>query len=222
MGKIAPAAFVSLSLLVLPVLTRPASVGLFLATGIGTKDKSRTETEVNSSPKQSGGTRSKCIRSRGASALFWTSLEPPIAKVLQCHEPLVERQLSIPFTVTYGNVNFPLLLVHASVNGRPATLILDTGAQFLTITPELAEGLQPTGTVEHIGLGVRTQSTRVTVSVILGGVTLPHCAAETQDLSNLSNGLEVEIDGLIGESVLSQFKAVSIDYVNHLVNFTRI
>lgn len=129
------------------------------------------------------------------------------------------EQISIPFTPTYGNVDVPLLLVRATVNGKPATLILDTGAQFLTITPELADGLQPIGTAEHIGLGVTTRSSRVIVEVKLGGATLSHCAAETQDLSGLSSGLGVKIDGLIGESVLFQFKAVTIDYTNHRVDF---
>ena len=129
----------------------------------------------------------------------------------------VKQQISVPFAATYGNVGVPLLLVQATVNGKPATMIFDTGAQFLTITPDLAEGLQPIATDEHFGLGIRTQSSRVIVQVKLGGVTLPQCVAETEDMSSLSSGLGVKIDGLVGESLLSRFKTVTIDYVNRMV-----
>jgi len=131
----------------------------------------------------------------------------------------VKQQISLPFTATYGNVGVPLLLVQATVNGKPATLIFDTGAQFLTITPELAKGLQPIATDEHFGLGITTQSSRVIVPVKLGNLTLRQCVAETQDMSNLSGGLGVKIDGLVGESLLFRFKAVTIDYENHIVDF---
>jgi len=36
-------------------------------------------------------------------------------------------------------------------------------------------------------------------------------------MSSLSSGLGVKIDGLVGESLLSRFKTVTIDYVNRMV-----
>lgn len=216
MKKIARAA-----LLAFPLLIPTALVTVLLDMGIYANDKFRIATEPKFIPKQ---IRPACWRYGQLRALGWIWLffEPTRIELLQCQEALAAERLSVPFTSTYGNVNVPLLLVQATVNGRPATLIFDTGAQFLTITPELAEGLPPLGTVEHIGLGVKTESIRVTVQIKLGGVTFPHCAAETQDLSGLSSGLGVKIDGLIGESVLSQFKSITIDYTNHTVDFAGI
>jgi len=207
------------ALLAFPLLIRPTLETTSCGHGMWVEDSCRTEAELD--PKRIDRTRWKHIP-LGALALICLFFEPTTAKLLQCQEPPVEQQVSIPFTTAYGNVDVALLLVQASINGKPATLIFDTGAQFLTITPELAEGLQPIGTAEHIGLGVKTISSRVIVPVKLGGVTLPHCAAETQDLSGLSDGLGVKIDGLIGESVLSRFKAVTIDYTNHMVDFVGI
>lgn len=207
------------ALLAFPLLIRPKLGTTSCGHGMWAEDNRRTEAKLH--PKRIDRTRWKYTR-LGWLALICLFFEPTTAKLSQCQEPPVDQQVSIPFTTTYGNVDVPLLLVQASINGKPATLIFDTGAQFLTITPELAEGLQPTGTAEHIGLGVKTISSRVIVPVKLGRIALPHCAAETQDLSGLSDGLGVKIDGLIGESVLSQFKAVTIDYANHVVDFAGI
>jgi hypothetical protein len=42
----------------------------------------------------------------------------------------------IPFTVAKGEVNIPLLLVQATINGKPVTLIFDSGAQALGVAPD--------------------------------------------------------------------------------------
>lgn len=209
------------ALLAFALLTPPALVTVLLAAGIGAKDKIGTATESEFDPKQMGRIYWKYSHLR-ALASIWLFFEPTAVKLLQCQEAPAAHRLSIPFTTTYGSVNVPLLLVQATVNGKPATLIFDTGAQFLTITPELAEGLRPIGTVEHVGLGVKTESTRVIVQIKLGGVTFPYCAAESQDLSGLSSGLGVKIDGLLGQSVLSQFTAITLNYTNNTVDFTGI
>ena len=154
---------------------------------------------------------------RLALAFIWLFFAPTTQKILQCQETPVAQRVTIPFTTAKGSIGVPLLLVQATINGKQATLILDSGAQNLTITPELANGLRPLGKVEHHGIGGKTESTVVAVQVRLGGVTFPNCLAGTQDLRAVSSGLGVKIDGLIGESVLSQFKTITIDYTNHIL-----
>jgi len=158
-----------------------------------------------------------CPLRRLALVFIWLFFAPTTEQILQCQETPVAQRVTVPFTTAGGNIGVPLLLVQATINGKQATLILDSGAQNLTITPELANGLRPLGKVEHHGIGGKTESTVVAVQVRLGGVTFPNCLAGTQDLRAVSSGLGVKIDGLIGESVLSQFKTITIDYTNHML-----
>ena len=158
-----------------------------------------------------------CPLRRLALVFIWLFFAPTTEQILQCQETPVAQRVTVPFTTAGGNIGVPLLLVEATINGKQATLILDSGAQNLTITLELASGLRPLGKVEHHGIGGNTESTVVAVQIRLGGVIFPYCLAETQDLRAVSSSLGVKIDGLIGESVLSQFKTVTIDYTNHTV-----
>src|SRR6516225_9414 len=152
-------------------------------------------------------------------AFIWLFFALTTEEILQCQETPVAQRVTVPFTTAEGNIGVPLPLVQATVNGKQATLILDSGAQNLTITPELANGLRPLGKVEHHGIGGKTESSVVVVQIRLGGVTFPNCLAGTQDLRAVSSGLGVKIDGLIGESVFSRFKTITIDYTNHMVYF---
>jgi len=154
---------------------------------------------------------------RFALAFIWLFFAPTAEEILQCQETPVVQRVTIPFTTAKGNIGVPLPLVQATINGKPATLILDSGAQNVTITPELANGLRPLGKVEHNGVGGKTESNVVVVQIRFGGVTFPNCLAGTQDLRAVSSSLGVKIDGLIGESVLSRFKTITIDYTNHMV-----
>jgi hypothetical protein len=207
------------ALLACPLLIPGPLATMSHAVGTFAEGKSRQETNLEANQGQLERTDGKYSRV-GALVLTSLALQAVNAKQRQRQEAPAPQLLSIPFKTTYGNVDFPLLLVQATINDKPATLIFDTGAQFLTITPDLAVGLQRMGTVEHVGLGVKSESSRVAVQFKLDGIVFPHCVAETEDLSGISGGLGVKIDGLIGESVLSQFKAVTIDYVNRTVDFT--
>jgi Aspartyl protease len=127
----------------------------------------------------------------------------------------------IPFTVAAGEANIPLLLVQATINGKPATLIFDSGAQALGLSPELVKGIKPMGKVNHSGVGGGTVSEVVPVDLQLGTDSFHRVLAETNDLKAINSGLGVHVDGFLGESILSQYKTVTIDYANKVVILSR-
>jgi hypothetical protein len=191
---------------------------ILVAAGASANDKSRTETASEPNCAQISHRYREYGRiGRLALAFIWLFFAPTTDKILQCQKTPVAQRVTVPFTTADGNVGVPLLLVQATINGKQATLILDSGAQHLVITPELANGLRPLGKVEHGGIGGKTKSSVVAVQIRLGGVTFPYCLAETDDLRAVNSSLGVKIDGLIGESVLSRFKTITIDYTNHMV-----
>jgi Aspartyl protease len=127
----------------------------------------------------------------------------------------------VPFTVAKGEVNIPLILVQATVNGKSATLIFDSGAQALGLAPELVKGVKPMGKVNHSGVGGGTVAEVVPVDIQFGSDSFHRVLAETNDMKPLNSSLGVHIDGFLGECILSQYKTVTIDYANRVVIMSR-
>lgn len=118
------------------------------------------------------------------------------------HNCTLRRRASIP-------VSFPgLPLVQAEINGKPATLILDTGAESAVLTAAAARRLGVTTkydfarSVRGIGQAVQTGDARLD-SFRLGSATLAYPRALVGAFSlNLSG---IEADGLLGASLLADF-----------------
>ena len=120
---------------------------------------------------------------------------------------------TIPFTEASGCCGLPILLVHAAVDGKPATLIFDTGAQGTNVSPGIAKGARVVA--RHIGNAGATGATTspvVSVDIVVGTDDFPRTLALVNNTNQLSAGLGAHVDGLLGESIISQYKRVTIDF----------
>ncbi len=114
----------------------------------------------------------------------------------------VKRLGSVPVTMA------GLPVVPATINGRPARLILDTGAESSIISGTAARRLGVTTkydfarSMHGIGEAVQTGDARLD-SMVLGGATLAYPRALVGPVAlNLGS---VEPDGLLGASLLADF-----------------
>ena len=114
----------------------------------------------------------------------------------------IRKRASLPVSVT------GLPMVSAQINGRPATLILDTGAEHLILTASAASRLSVTTKYDFersmagIGKAIRTGDARLD-SMRLGGIALPYPRALVGDFALRVGGAEP--DGLLGASALADF-----------------
>ncbi len=114
----------------------------------------------------------------------------------------LRKRASLPLTVA------GLPIVTAEINGRPARLILDTGAEYLILSSAAARRLGVSGSYDFmrsmsgIGRSMRTGDVRLD-SMRLGGVDLPYPRALVGDVA-LHLGTS-EPDGLLGATVLGDF-----------------
>ena len=115
-----------------------------------------------------------------------------------------------------------MILLDATVNSKPAALLLDTGANNSIVDyraagfPALkldalrstgktgAEGDCLTREIPKLSLGLRSWLARRTCLM---------------DLSDASKRMGTQIDGFIGQDLLREFSAVGIDYKNGMLAF---
>ena len=115
-------------------------------------------------------------------------------------------------------------LVDARVNGSPAVLVLDTGAEHSLLDREFAQrlGLHPVAYAE-----LQTPYSSENTAVIL----VPHLDIQsvhssglrmmTDDLAATSGALGVHIDGALGNDVIRKF-TITLDYSVGTITFGRI
>jgi predicted aspartyl protease len=114
----------------------------------------------------------------------------------------LQRRASVPVTMA------GLPLVPATINGRPARLILDTGAESSIISVAAAKRLGVTTkydfarSMHGIGEAVQTGDARLD-SMVLGGATLNFPRVLVGAIALNLGG--VEPDGLLGASLLAEF-----------------
>lgn len=132
---------------------------------------------------------------------------PDIAEVHNC---TLQRRGSVPVTMA------GLPLVPATINGRAARLILDTGAESSIISGAAAKRLGVTSkydfarSMHGIGEAVQTGDARLD-SMVLGGATLKFPRVLVGPIALNLGG--VEPDGLLGASLLGDFD-LDIDLPN--------
>lgn len=113
-------------------------------------------------------------------------------------------QTVLPFNIELGRIVLTVL-----VNGKPTRMILDTGAQEIGVT----RVPNPLGmaTIQTWD-GTSSRVTQGEVLVTIGDIGIGTMALEAPWCHK--TGL-----GIIGQSVLSQFRRVIIDYDTHTVTF---
>ena len=131
----------------------------------------------------------------------------------------VERQAELPLTGGGG-----VMLVAAEINGSPVTMIVDTGAQWTTITPETVTRLNLPRDSWNGGLhqGVATYSSNVNAvarSFKIGGIELDNRSLSVAPLAP-GNAVSPQFAGLLGADFLFQFD-LDIDLPHHTLTLYR-
>ena len=111
----------------------------------------------------------------------------------------------------------PLIIVPVKVNEQgPFDFVLDTGASATIVSTKLAKDLKLSE--ELIGEGMSaggriSESMTRLESFAIGTATIKDLIAGITDLDELSQVLELKLDGIIGYNFLYCFR-VTIDYLN--------
>jgi predicted aspartyl protease len=133
-------------------------------------------------------------------------VDPEVVRAVADEAPgtncALHRRASVPLDLS------GLAVVTAQINGRPATLILDTGAESTLLTASAAKRLGVTSKYDFersmagIGGSVRTGDARLS-SMSLGGLALDYPRVLVGELSFHIG--DAEPDGLLGASLLDAF-----------------
>lgn len=110
-----------------------------------------------------------------------------------------------------------VMLVEAVVNGRQASLIVDTGAENTVVSPELA-GVHETELMKAKfaagGPGFGGEAIVEEADVKLTPDRRIRLSVWVMRMENVSKVYGVKVDGLIGQDLLSRYGTVAIDYRN--------
>lgn len=167
------------------------------------------------------------IGSRQLVAVVATKLRSPgsnatlilVILLMQTLVPSLSAQTtSVPFTRTGSSI-----VVDVTVGGQTRHFLLDTGAGVSVLSPDTA-GWSPFDIKKvranrlAVGLDGTTHAMGSTTATLEFGQSMVVTPAAVADLSPLSKALNIKLDGILGQDVLSQFSRVTIDYKNkHLI-----
>lgn len=136
--------------------------------------------------------------------------------------------LSLTHSATALTVTIPfhseenLVIIKVFVDGRPASLILDTGAESTFLTPE-AVGMTNTVGVSRFQSNAQTAksvSRNASISLTENGSTFNQPVIVVH-LTDLSKRIGTKCDGILGQDFLRHFRTFMIDYKSQTVAFTR-
>ena len=112
------------------------------------------------------------------------------------------------------------ILVQAKVNGNPATLLLDTGANRTIVSIRIYGSTQ--FNLQRMrqnpnGPGHAGESLRLRADVALANHLWAAQPVSVMDLEDLKQELGINFDGLLGEDLLREFRSVRINYKAHVI-----
>lgn len=128
-------------------------------------------------------------------------------------------------TVPLSSGNNSQWRVKAMVNGYPGEFILDTGAEFTSITPEFAEKLKLIGDTNANTHFTKVSSTgkqiqNVAISSFkIGDLEYFNFYAAILDLKHINQAVHSEIAGILGNNLLNQ-TAYTINWKSNTLTFT--
>ena len=120
------------------------------------------------------------------------------------------------FVVSFHTVN-GLILLDGQLNGKPASLLLDTGANNSVVDVHSAgfDGLKLDALRSTGAAGAEGDCAVREVKLSLEHRSWLNRRVCVMDLSDVSRRMGVRVDGFIGADVLTEFSSVKIDYKNH-------
>lgn len=119
------------------------------------------------------------------------------------------------YVVSFHTVH-DVILLDATVNGRRAVLMLDTGANGSIIDAHTA-GFDADKLSSVGAAGARAACSPRLVRIKLEGYEWFNPQACVMDLSSVTRNIGAHIDGFLGQDVLRRFSRVCIDYKAHTV-----
>ena len=110
------------------------------------------------------------------------------------------------------------MLVKVEVNGRPAVLIVDTGANQTIISSELGDmGPRTLESAVSASKGSGWTGTGIfaTATLKIGSISLRNHRVVVMNTHDLSKSFGQKIDGLLGLDFFKEFELVVVDLKNH-------
>ena len=148
------------------------------------------------------GTRRAHLR-RGLSLL--------VAAVIFAASASAQDRISrVPFHIING-----LILLDATVNGHPATFVLDTGSATTIVSPKAYGAIRLDGDSLELaedGAGRLGYAKHLQADVTLTTGARFSLTVSVMNLDNASKQIGAKIDGILGEDILRTFSYVRIDY----------
>ena len=131
--------------------------------------------------------------------------------------PISVPSISAQTTSVALNRTGSSIIVDVTIGGKTRHFLLDTGAG-LTVLSSNIPGWSPVDVTKAVsrrsavGLDGSAHSMGSTTTTLELGKILIVTPVAVDDLNPLSKALNTELDGILGQDVLSQFSRVTIDY----------
>ena len=115
-----------------------------------------------------------------------------------------------------------LILIEAKVNGAPATLLFDTGANNTIINAKLCGNVPaPPAELTGKGPGIVGNALRLRVDLELSRSFLFSQPVSVMNLGDLPQRIGAPFDGLLGQDILRQFRSVRINHRTHAIELEK-
>lgn len=110
------------------------------------------------------------------------------------------------------------ILVEARIDGRPITLLVDTGANKTILNAKsLGRALLSVNKPVNLGAGIAGNALLLRVDLELAPQILFSQPVAVMNLEELWKSFRIRYDGLLGQDILSQFRSVRFDYKRHVI-----
>lgn len=129
--------------------------------------------------------------------------------------PHPQEPVEVPFEYSRA---YGLMLIKVEINEKPAVMVLDTGSNETIVSARrvvVKEFESKNAVAMAKGSGFPGTGAAATAQLRLGALSPKNCRILVVDLSELSESLGQEIDGVLGMSVLKEFELVSVDLKRH-------
>ncbi len=124
------------------------------------------------------------------------------------------NSLRVPFQYAAG---LGSLLIRARINGKPAVLILDTGASHIIVRPAFL-GIAPEALARpHARGGITGDAVADEVTLELGGQVWQRRRVSVMDLTNVLAPYKEPVDGLLGLDFLFDFSQAALDFQQRVI-----